>query len=147
MDRSNRSIRRMRLAIAVGVATVLLPLSAGCGKRDGLERIPVSGAVTFQGQPVTDGQIRFVPKPGTMAPLSIETISDGQYDTSRSGGVPVGTYRVEIRSFDPKTPAPTGPGQPQRTQLLPTKYNSGSTLELVVKSGQSSLKQDYKLNP
>jgi hypothetical protein len=147
MDRSYRSIRRMRLIIVVGVASILLPLSAGCGSRDGLERIPVAGDVTFQGQPVADGQIRFVPKPGTMTPLSIETISDGRYDTSRSGGVPVGTYRVEIRSFDPKTPAPTGPGQPQRTQLLPARYNSGSTLELVVKSSQGSLKQDYKLNP
>jgi hypothetical protein len=103
--------------------------------------------VTFQGQPVVDGQIRFVPKPGTATPLTTATISNGRYDTGDSGGVPVGQHRVEIRSFDPNTPPPRGPGDPQRRQLLPVKYNRQSVLELVVESGQSSLEKDFDLNP
>lgn len=132
--------------VLAGIGTALLPALAGCKRGDGLERIPLSGAVTFMGQSVVDGQIRLVPKPGTAAPLTIVTIADGRYDTSTLGGAPVGQYRVEVRSFDPKTPAPIAPGQPQRTQLLPAQFNSQSTLELEVKSGETNTTKDFNLS-
>jgi hypothetical protein len=140
-------IRSGHFTALMGIGAVLVWVFAGCGKSDGVPRVRVSGVVSFQGQPVADGQIRFVPKPGNAVPLTIVTISDGRYDTASIGGVPVGQHRVEIQSFDPKTPAPKLPGDPQRKQLLPAKYNSASTLELEVKSGQASLKQDYNLTP
>lgn len=126
---------------------VMLAASEGCRKGNGIERIPLSGTVTFRGEAVSDGQIRFVPRPDTAAPLTIATIQHGHYDTTTVGGVPVGRYCVEIRSFDPKTPSPKGPGDPQRKQLLPEKYNSQSTLELTVESGNRGLNRDYHLEP
>ena len=95
---------------------------------------------------MVDGQIRFVPKPGTVAPLVIEAITDGRYDTPTSDGVPVGHYRVEIRSYDPDTSPPKGPGDPQRTQFLPPKYNRQTELELTIPPGSDPLTKDYHLN-
>lgn len=139
-------IKRSWIVVLIGIVS-LLPVLNGCWKGDGVERIPLSGTVSFKGQAVADGQLRLIPKTGTVAPMTILTIVNGRYDTSSVGGAPVGRHRVEIRSFDPNTPSPTGPGQPQRTQFLPDKYNKRSTLELEVKSGQSQIEQNYDLTP
>ncbi len=140
-------MRRRHLVLLLGVGTVLLSPLFGCGRGDGIERVAISGSVTFQDEPVVDGQIRFIAQPGTKAPALIERISDGRYATTSSGGVPVGRYRVMIRSWDPNSPLPKGPDDPPRPQLLPAKYNSQSMLELVVESGQGPLTQDYELTP
>jgi hypothetical protein len=125
------------------LALLLVPLAIGCG--GGLERVKMSGKVSYMGQPVVDGMIRFAPKPGTEMPLTIEPIKDGQYDTSTSGGVPVGTFRVEIFAYHPDDPIPNGPGAPPRRQLLPKKYNVFSELEVTLESGQKQLTKDFVL--
>ena len=127
------------------VAAVLLWILAGCSSGDGTERIGLSGSVTFQGQPVVTGQIRFAPKPGTAAPLVIEAITDGHYATTTSGGVPVGEYRVEIRAFDPNAPPQTTPLDPPPKQLLPAMYNVNSELALDVNSGDTDRVLDFNL--
>jgi hypothetical protein len=138
---------RFLLVLLIGIGTALLPSLSGCKRGDGLERIRLSGVVTFKGQPVVDGQLRLVPKPDTVAPVTILPVAGGRYDASTLGGAPVGQYRVEILSFDPKTPSPKGPGDPQRTQFLPSQFNSQSTLDLEVKSGQTEITKDFNLNP
>ena len=99
-----------------------VPLAAGCG--GGIERVKMSGKVTYMDQPVVDGMIRFVPKAGTEMPLTIEPIRAGQYDTSTSGGVPVGTYRVEIFAYHPDDPIPTGPGACRAGSFCPRSTTS-----------------------
>ena len=138
---------RIRSMVLLGFAVFLFSALSGCGKSGGLERVAVSGGVTYQGEPVLDGQIRFVPKAGTKAPVTIEPVRDGQYNTETTGGVPVGSFQVMIRSYDPNEPVPMGPGAPPRTQFLPAKYNVQSVLELEVESGQSSLSNDFHLTP
>ena len=44
-----------------------LLLLAGCGKK-GLERAVISGRVSYQGEPVQRGLLRFVPIEGTKGP-------------------------------------------------------------------------------
>jgi len=134
------SYRQTMLLLA---AMLVVSTLVGCG--DGIERVNMSGKVTYAGQPVETGQIRFIPAPGTEAPLTVEQINGGRYDTSISGGVPVGKYQVAIRSYHPDDPAPTGPDKPQRRQLLPAKYNSQSKLEVTVESGQKQLERDFEL--
>ena len=63
-----------------------LPLLAACGRGDGIERVELSGKVTFRGQPIEEGQIRFMPKAGTTAPVTIEKVTAGRYATETSGG-------------------------------------------------------------
>ena len=136
------SISRARLFMLAALAA-LLPLAIGCG--DGLNRVKMSGTVSYDGQPVVDGIIRFVPKAGTEAPLTVELIKDGRYSTKTSGGVPAGSYKVDIRAFNPGDPIPSGPGAPARKQLLPLKYNNQTELEITLDPGQKQLEHNFEL--
>ncbi|MBN2296157.1 MAG: hypothetical protein JXM70_27245 [Pirellulales bacterium] len=136
------AIRENKLTMLV-VIFALLPLAVGCD--DGMDRVKMSGKVIYDGKPVQDGMIRFMPKPGTERPLTIEPIKNGLYNTNTSGGVPSGSYKVDIRSFNPDDPIPMGPGEPERRQLLPAKYNNRTELEITLKPGQKKLEHDFIL--
>jgi hypothetical protein len=112
-----------------------------------LERVHVSGKASFKGKPVEIGQVRFIPVESTRAPITVENIRDGAYNTKSSGGVPVGSYRVEIRMFDSEEyqNAPRVPGSPGLKQLLPAKYNSDSQLKMTIDSGSGSIEHDFSL--
>ena len=68
---------------------------AGCG--GSLDIVPVHGTVKFNGRPIPDGQIRFVPIEDTKGPASTGNIVAGEYKIEARGGVPVGKHRIEIR--------------------------------------------------
>jgi len=70
-----------------------LAATAGCGSQHAKV---VSGAVTCGSQPVNMGQVRFVPIEETKGPVCLATIADGKYRVDTRGGVPLGTYRVEV---------------------------------------------------
>lgn len=129
------------------VVTLIVLATGGCGSDDGIERVMVSGNVSFDGQMVETGRIRFIPLAGTAGPVTIEMIDDGRYQTSTSGGVPVGRHRVEITGHDAEeyANAPVGPGSAPPRQLLPDWYNRESELEIVVESGQGAISRDYEL--
>ncbi len=55
---------RLRVATALLVAGIV-----GCGSSGGLEKVIVSGNVSFKGQPVENGDIFFYPMPGTRGPM------------------------------------------------------------------------------
>jgi hypothetical protein len=125
------------------VLITLIAVLIGCG--GGLERIPLSGTVTFNGKPIEDGQIRFMPKEDTKMPLTVEPIKNGEYDTSTTGGVPVGRYQVQFFSYDTRYPEPSGPGAADRPQLLPPSCNYQSKYEIEVESGQRGFTKDFEL--
>jgi hypothetical protein len=128
---------------------LLLALAGGCGYRSKLERVHVSGQASYKGKPIEIGQVRFIPIESTRAPITVENIRNGAFTTDSSGGVPVGTYRVEIKMFDseeyknaPRVPGSPGPGV---KQLLPTKYNSESQLTMTITSGSGAIEHDFLL--
>lgn len=114
-----------------------------------MERVLVSGNVSFKGQPLGKGQIRFIPAQNTPGPVTIEPIEAGEYTTAKTGGVPVGTHRVEILGYDPEVyaKAPRGPGSPPIPQLLPRKYNRASELTATLEAGSGSKTLDFTLSP
>ena len=57
---------------------VALTLLSGCGD-SGLDKAVVSGKVSYQGEPVQDGLLRFVPIEDTKGPASGAVIRDGVY--------------------------------------------------------------------
>jgi hypothetical protein len=141
--------RRLYFTMIAGFALVT-PVLTGCG-RDGPERAAVSGTVTYRGKPVSLGQIRFVPKPGTEAPVSGAEIHDGKYEVLK-GGVPVGTHRVEIlghRSLQPGVDPATAIGGPNMgpamEQYIPQKYNAATQLEITIASGSGKINKDFNL--
>lgn len=122
---------------------ILLALAAGCGRGSGVERAVVSGTVTFQGQPVADGMIRFIPDAG---PASGAVIKEGRYEVKASGGAAAGVCRVEIRGFRQGAAQNRPAGGPQidanpqgRVQFIPNQYNAESTLQVTVEAKQGQV--------
>ena len=130
-------MKKNSLSMHWSVWLALTLVVVGCGKRDGIERVLVSGNVTFRGEPLEKGQIRFIPTDGTSGPITVEPIVDGYYTSEDVGGVPVGEHRVEILGYDAEVyaKAPKGPGSPAIPQLLPKKYNRESELKATLQSG------------
>jgi hypothetical protein len=129
--------------------SVLVPLAlalVGCGK-SGVERVYVSGKATYDGQPIEIGQIRFVPMTPATGPVTIERIEDGAYETKTTGGVTVGTHRVEMRMYDSHEyeTAPRVAGSASVKQLLPDKYNRNSELTLNVDGSSGSIEHNFEL--
>lgn len=127
------------------ILTLTCCLLLGCNYGDGLARAIVRGTVTLDDQPVRDGQIRFVPQGDTLGPVTIEAIKEGQYRCAHSGGVPVGTHRVEILAFHPDDPEPKEPGERSRRQLVPAKFNRESQLTVTISSDDGEVVQDFAL--
>jgi hypothetical protein len=119
-------------------------LSAGCGGGDGIERVAVSGKVSFEGKPVEDGFISFYPIDSGIQ--SGARIVDGEYQAVGRGAIPVGKYQVRISWLkeDPSQQVDGMPVPPQ-VNLLPAKYDTESELTLDVSSGQRKMTQDYVL--
>jgi hypothetical protein len=122
---------------------------AGCGGDRGPERTVVSGTVTYNGKPLTNGSIRFMPTATSAVPMAGAGIKDGAYKVEGHGGVPVGTHKVEIEAYrvDPKYVKPEMPmsrGVP-RTQYIPKRYNTDSNLQITIEPGSSQITKNFDL--
>ena len=134
------------------LAALALATIAGCGAADDLEKAVVSGTITFRGQPIEKGEIRFLPSGDTRGPMSAAPILDGRYEVTGRGGVPLGTHRVEIRAFRPQEGAkPLGdlpgvePGELPKEQYLPAKYNEKTELVATIEPGSGKITRDFDL--
>jgi hypothetical protein len=143
----------VRRAVIFGLLTAVIA-SCGCGGSDS-QRVVLTGAVTYQGEPVANGTVLFAPCDGTTGPSIVAKIVDGRYRTDSQGGLASGNYRVEILGYrkgagDRQSPGPApqvGPpahaNAPQ--QYLPEKYNVKTQLKTKVDAGAGSLTQDFTL--
>ena len=71
-------------------------LATGCGD-DG--KFTVSGTVTFEGEPVPAGEIRFTPDKGNKGPIILTQIKDGKYSTPDNKGIVGGAYQLRVSGF------------------------------------------------
>jgi len=146
-------------SLAVGLSGLFL--GTGCGGGDGLgARYPVSGKVTYQGRPVEQGTIAFLPVDNAAGRPASGTIVDGEYTLStlgdRDGALP-GNYRVTVESKaidESKFVIPMYGGQPtpesrrkaSRTtkSLIPPRYGQShsSGLSYEVKAGTNEASFD-----
>lgn len=74
----------------------LLSLIAGCAD-DG--KFAVSGSVTYKGQPVPSGEIRFTPDKGNKGPMVLARIKDGKYVTAADKGIVGGAYQLRVSGY------------------------------------------------
>ncbi|HEY0982453.1 MULTISPECIES: hypothetical protein [unclassified Schlesneria] len=128
---------------------------SGCGEA-GLERIGMHGMVTYNGEPIEDGEISFQPVEGTKAPPTSAIITEGRYQLPAKWALVPGTYQVAVVSYrvalDDKLPGgaldrpPPSGGIEVKDQLLPEKFNTKSTIErITVESGQGPVEQNFDL--
>ena len=152
-------MERSSLSDALKATFRALPLlacmlgAAGCDS--GPETAPVSGTVTFRGQPLRFGTVMFQHESGGQPAIGAIQ-SDGSFQLTTPGlgdGVRVGPQLVRITCFegnDPNNSQSLGSGEPVlgRT-LIPMKYSSfgGSGLTAEVKSGGEPQSFEFDLAP
>lgn len=112
---------------------------AGCGKQQAFERTQVEGRVTFNGTPVEQGVITFIPAAkGASAGAKIES---GMFSIPQESGPSPGEYRVEIDSS-----VPTGKqildtdGETmvdEYTNGIPPRFNRQTELTVTLKRGNN----------
>lgn len=124
--------------VIVVVAVTGTVLATGCGDGKG-KKYDVSGAVSYDGKDVEDGDIIFIPEDKTVAPEGGK-IKGGKYTAK----APAGKSRVEIRGSR-VIPGKKGPmGEEFVDNYIPEKYNVKSTLSAEVGSGSTT--HDFKLD-
>ena len=135
---------------------------AGCGGADRDNLAAVSGKVTVDGKPVSEGSIRFYPSRGRMA---IGEIVDGQYTLrtyEENDGAIIGEHKVTVKALVTKPkripkfnpPPDATPAQIKELEIellegmeaaflwiVPEKYSTLSTSPLTaeVKPGENSI--------
>ena len=126
-------------------------LFAGCMGDRGPERVAVNGRVTYNGKPIPEGLIRFVPAEASSAPVSGAAIMDGNYKVDSRGGVPVGRHRIEIEAHRPSKAGAANGAAGMRSpafagnQYIPEKYNVKTRLEITIQSGSPEITKDLDL--
>lgn len=117
----------------------VLSLVPGCGTgaRPIAGSVPVSGTVTFNGQPLEQGMVRFAPEAIGQCQPATGQIKNGRFTmltTVSSPGVVVGKYKVSIISNKPFTPPTLAPGTPpdpnamfEPETFIPKKYTDIKT--------------------
>lgn len=122
----------------------------GCGSR-GVSS--VTGTVSFAGQPVEEGALRFFPVEGTQGDGAGATISQGTFEIGREARMRAGKYRVSITATrstgrDIRNPEPL-PGEPamvaEVVQYIPEQYNVRTTLEVELDGGENQT--EFDLSP
>ncbi len=139
MSRCHATLERRAVRVAYAIAWIpmllCLAVTAGCGPGD--DRQPLSGTVSWQGKPLPKGVITFYPK-GAGSTVGC-TIVDGTFSIALQKGATPGSYRVQIVAFRPTGRRELDIERNERVdveeQYLPNRFNTASTLEVVIKPG------------
>ena len=140
-----------RLVLSI-LAAMLAVGFAGCSDK-GPRTVPVEGRVTYNGKPVADGFITFMPNDGPgssdLQPASGELDSDGNYRLHifrQKDGVMPGEYSVGIAAYRTFV-LPLSPGA-KPDYSIPEKYVNPQTSGLratVSADAGSPLRFDFEL--
>jgi len=108
----------------------MVTLLVGCGP-SGPTRIPVTGQVSLDGQPLSQGTITFIPT-GEGTAASGEVV-DGKFAIAQEVGPSPGPSRVEVLSYQETGRQVPGmvPGtmEAEIKQVIPDQYNTRTQLE------------------
>ena len=126
------SLQRLALAAACCTGLVLI---AGCGSSDRPALGRVHGRVTLGGKPLAHAGIGFQPKAKGRESYAT-TNGNGEYELTYLGqvkGAGLGENSVRIT---------TQRSNDERTETMPAKYNTATTLRFEVKAGDQEANFD-----
>ncbi|QDS89976.1 hypothetical protein EC9_41780 [Rosistilla ulvae] len=93
-------------SVAILLFVPSLTALVGCGASDaGPGKYSVTGNVTFQGQPLPEGEILFAPdtSSGNQGPASVAYVKDGKFSTQPGMGLVGGAYTLEVTGYQTKS--------------------------------------------
>jgi hypothetical protein len=126
---------------------LILVSCSGCWQSgDKYDRLPISGTVTLDGQPLAAGYLIFEPMNGQPT-QSGGMIGQGKFDVPRKSGPIAGKYSVAIFSgaeapvgnFAPGTPEAESAVKKVTGERVPPRYNINTTLTVDVKQGDPNV--------
>jgi hypothetical protein len=124
-----QQLRFVVLALLVGSLGLL-----GC--KGEMTRRPISGQITFKGEPLDHGRIQFFTTTDPPLPVGGALIENGSYTMPAEFGIEPGTYRVRIDSLEPDPNYKPKPGEmmslPPSRNRLPDRYHDKSTITVEV---------------
>jgi hypothetical protein len=133
--------KRFCLASLPGLSCFALTLASVAGCSDGLPPLgKVGGLVTLDGRPLAGADVFFVPVGGGIQSYGC-TDAKGRYRLSYSGrkgpgaGAILGRHRVMISAGNPQA----GNEAVAPPPILPSRYNTQTTLAAEVKPGYNDL--------
>lgn len=134
------------LLCRLSVFTVLvLPLLVGCGGPKG-NQIPVAGSVQFEGQPIAQGTITFMPVSGVGQTTGAQIVNGGYSTDVSPGEMAVQITGVRLVSSSKPTAEQVARGLTEETeQFIPPRYNRQSELRVTVAA--EAAKHDFDLKP
>jgi hypothetical protein len=132
------------------LCVVLMLLVSGC--HSGSNTTGIKGEVAYDGQPIENGRIDFLPIDGTDGASAGATITGGKYAIPPECGLrSVGAYEVRIiglrktgRTALNRTEPGAAPVELQEN-FIPPVYNQQSTLRLRVAEVPDKNKVDFQL--
>lgn len=137
-------------------AVACLLMASGCGSSaDELDLIPVRGEVTYNGQPLGEGTVVYLPETsseGRQASGAIQ--SDGSFSLTTQkldDGVKAGSYQIAVLAYKPQPAEPQSrverdtllQQKGERGYIIPEKYTNPTTSGLtdVVGADHSGFKK------
>jgi hypothetical protein len=122
----------------------------GCGEKP-IQRASAQGTVTWEGKPIEDGTIVFIPEKGVRGEAVGIPIVDGKYSSKVESGPCIGANKIEIYAKR-KTGKTVMSAVPQaaapielKEEYIPPQYNQQSAKKFEVKAGTNQF--DYDLPP
>ncbi len=110
---------------AFAIASIAITATlAGCGSGDGL--VPVTGSVSFDGEPISEGRIQFRMQ-NEERRVYAGRIVDGTYEVRAEPGQATVEIRASRLTGEMDESNPDDP-QPKGEMYIPSKYNSRSEL-------------------
>lgn len=124
-------------------ALVLLIVFMGCNASN---LYPVQGMITYEGKPVPNGTVNFIPN--SNGPTATGEITNGFYrlSTHFSGdGAQPGTYRVIIVAMEDQAERLPEERSPLPAAIVPVRYTSLATSDLTATIDEKQNKIDFDL--
>ncbi|WP_437192228.1 carboxypeptidase-like regulatory domain-containing protein [Planctomicrobium sp. SH527] len=127
--------------LALTICLVALPFS-GCSKSSSKELGTLSGKVTYDGEPVSEGEVTFIPA-GEGVSVQVKIKEDGTYNVQGSGnpGLSLGEYKVTVTPpliVIPDTATSPGGTSLKPVKNIPPKYHNPNTSGLKVTVSSTS---------
>jgi hypothetical protein len=129
---------------------ILFMCFAGCASNNPQGRIPISGTVTLNGQPLKDGNIEFSSVAGsTPMMMTGVKIKDGKFETTAAHGlIPSQTYTVKFFAMEEAAGefelTPNGDRIPKMKDVIPPKWGSQSKETITCEKGKPA-RFDFQL--
>ncbi len=129
----------MRSLIFGLLACFIIMATLGCNASDGPRKYPVTGTVTYAGEPIESGSVVFDPVDGE-GPSAMGGIENGVLSAEVTAGEKV--LRISaVRTLDKKDQY----GEAITESYIPAKYNGDSQIrETISADGENKLAIDLK---